>query len=45
VIGGGKRQIAYKDIHVELPQGDGTNNRQVIWTVCKYNTEERRRSM
>jgi len=45
LIGSGKRQITYKDIHVELPQGDGTNNRQVIRTVCRHNTEEKRRSM
>jgi hypothetical protein len=39
---GGHRQIGHIDIHLWVPWRDETNDRQVIYTVCSNNTEEKK---
>jgi len=41
LICGGERQIANKAFHVEVPRREDTNDRQVIQTIYKHNTEEK----
>ena len=39
---GAKRQIANINIHGKFSMGKGTHDRQVIRTVCKSHTQEKR---